>query len=74
MARKRFVRILLIPILAPIFLIGWLLAFFGEHKVETKKSDQRTAAETNEGAVEIGVMPEMKEAPLEVSLKADDSA
>lgn len=76
MARKRLIRIALIPILAPLFLIGWLLAFFGEKKADAKKLRQHRIEESNEGAVEIGLLPDVTEdsAPLEVPLKSEDAA
>jgi hypothetical protein len=74
LARKRFVRIALIPILAPLFLTGWLLAFFGEQKAEARKSRQRSTREPKKDDVEIGLLAEVTGEPLEVPLKLEDAA
>ena len=69
------IRIALIPILAPLFLIGWLLAFLGEKKAEAKKLRQQAVEKSGEGALEIGLLPDAAEdlAPLEVPLKSKDA-
>jgi hypothetical protein len=60
LARKRSIRILLIPILAPLFL-GWLLAFSGQKKRAPRKSGQKTVKpkESQQEVLEIGVLPEV---------------
>ena len=76
MARKRSIRILLIPILAPLFLIGWLLAFSGQKKAENKKSRQKATEQTDpkRGVLEMGVLPEAADQELsEAPLKTENS-
>jgi hypothetical protein len=70
------IRIALIPILAPLFLIGWLLAFLGEKKAEAKSLRQHLAKKPDESNVEIGLLPDATEdlGPLEVPLKSKDAA
>ncbi|HTY74745.1 MAG TPA: hypothetical protein VMD05_04185 [Candidatus Nanoarchaeia archaeon] len=73
MARKRFIRIALIPILAPLFLIGWLLAFNGKQKTEAKKPLQRTAKENRKDVLEVGLLSEVEGVPLEAPLESKDA-
>jgi hypothetical protein len=55
-ARKRYLRIVLLPLLVPIFLIGWALAHVGE-KADNKKRPSQKARPLKE-ALEIGLLPE----------------
>lgn len=38
MTRKRLITIVLLPILAPLFLIGWELAQIGDQKLAVRKT------------------------------------
>ena len=75
LARKRLLRIALIPLLAPLFLIGWLLTFSGQKKSESKKSNQKLAEKSKEDPLEIGLLPEavIDREPIEVPLKTESS-
>jgi hypothetical protein len=55
-ARKRYLRIALLPFLVPIFLIGWALAHVGE-KADNKKRPSQKARPLKE-ALEIGLLTE----------------
>ncbi len=57
MARKRYLRIILLPFLAPIFLLGWMLAYKGE-KVAPKKLVAQTVKAVNQADLEMGVLAE----------------
>jgi len=73
LARKRFIRIALIPILAPLFLIGWLLAFNGKQKADAKKRLQRPAKENKKDVLEVGMLSEVAGVPLETPLESKDA-
>jgi len=59
LARNRFVRIALFPVLAPIFLFGWLLFYFGEQTPAVKKSSRQVAKAAQDDVVKIGVLGEV---------------
>jgi hypothetical protein len=58
--RSKIVRILLLPILAPIFLIGWSLYHIGEstHKQKPKPKNKTSATPEN---IELMAIPEQEE-------------
>ncbi len=59
MAKPSKLRLLLLPILAPIFLIGWALAHTGQNQKPTKKRLPAAAKTTvHKDLVEIGVLAE----------------
>jgi ABC-type maltose transport system permease subunit len=61
MTRRRIFRIILLPILAPIFLIGWLFTFMGTHKQSAKTAHGNLAINSKETGIEIGVLADGKE-------------
>jgi hypothetical protein len=60
--RNRIIRIALLPILAPIFLVGWALAHIGEQKLVSAKTPRPKVSIANkESGVEIGVFEAKEE-------------
>ncbi len=59
--------VLLFPVLAIVFIVGWLLSIVGESQSGTKKSPQRTAPVSmrqdavEEDQLEMGLMEELTE-------------
>ncbi len=72
LARKRSKRILLFPIIVPLFLLGWVLTWVGTRKVTPAKPTKRPAKPAAKETLEIGVLPEIEtelvaETPQEAS-------
>ena len=62
MTRRSIIRIALLPIFAPIFLVGWLLANIGKQNLVTRKAPSPIVlAAKKEGTIEIGLLAEDKE-------------
>lgn len=62
MAKKRVIRLALLPILAPLFIVGWMLAHVGEQKSARRvPSRPRVVATQKEDTFEIGILSEGKE-------------
>ncbi|MFB3890312.1 MAG: hypothetical protein ACE14S_12560 [Candidatus Bathyarchaeia archaeon] len=62
MPRRRIVRILLFPILAVVFLIGWLLYAFGKARNPSKKEQEKKPDGAKKAeSVEIGLLGEAEE-------------
>ena len=66
--RNRIITILLFPVIAFIFMIGWILYWIGKQKENTKKKPQRNSSsvvkdveETEEDSIEVGLMEELDE-------------
>jgi hypothetical protein len=65
--KKQRIRLLLLPILAPMFLLGWVLSFIGE-RGETKqmlKINAHKVTETREDTIQMGLMAELEEDIIE---------
>ncbi len=60
LARKRSRRILLFPIIAPLFLLGWVLTWVGTRKGTAAKQTKRPAKPAAKETLEIGVLPEIE--------------
>ncbi len=60
LARKRTRRILLFPIIVPLFLLGWVLTWVGTRKVTPAKPTKRLAKPVPKETLEIGVLPEIE--------------
>ncbi len=58
MARHRYLRLALFPILVPIFLVGWALTVIGARKPASKKTDRKAATIAREVNLEFGVIAE----------------
>ncbi len=61
MARKRALRMLLLPILAPLFLLGWVLTRFGKQSLSAKRKAHRLTKEAKDESVQFGLLSEMNE-------------
>jgi hypothetical protein len=60
--RRRAVAILLFPVLAIIFIVGWIMYALGEPKASTKRSPSRNAkAAKKEHDLETGLLAELAE-------------
>ena len=66
--RNRIITILLFPVIAFIFMIGWILYWIGKHQTKTKEKPQRNSSsvvkdveETEEDSIEVGLMEELDE-------------
>ena len=66
--RNRIITILLFPVIAFIFMIGWILYWIGKQKEDTKEKPQRNSSsvvkdveETEEDSIEVGLMEELDE-------------
>jgi hypothetical protein len=65
MAKNRLLRILLLPMLAVVFLIGYALATIGEPKPrKTHKHMQNKPTQNTSPEIEIGVLVPQEEQPL----------
>ena len=69
--RNRIITILLFPVIAFLFMIGWILYWVGKQKINTKEEPQRNsnsvvkdAEETEEDSIEVGLMEELNEEQL----------
>jgi hypothetical protein len=58
LARHRYARLALFPILVPIFLVGWALTVVGARKPTGKKTERKVTKAVREFNVEIGVIAE----------------
>jgi hypothetical protein len=62
LTRRSIIRIALLPIFAPIFLIGWVLANIGKQNLAARKAPRPIVfVAKKEGAIEIGLLAEDKE-------------
>jgi hypothetical protein len=61
LARNRYIRIALLPLLGLIFMIGWILAYIGEQNANGKKSRRQPVKAAKESTLEIGVLAEVGE-------------
>jgi hypothetical protein len=66
--RNRIITILLFPVIAFIFMIGWILYWIGKHQPNTKEEPQKSlnriakdAEETEEDTIEVGLIEELDE-------------
>jgi hypothetical protein len=57
----RTLRILLFPIFVPLFLIGWIVAYSGEPKSETKQAPKPKMQPTEKFDLEVGLLEEENE-------------
>jgi len=64
LARNRYIKIALLPLLGLIFMLGWILAYLGEQKGNSKKSRRQPVEAAKESTLEIGVLAEVGENPL----------
>jgi hypothetical protein len=68
LTRNRILRIALLPILAPIFLVGWVVAHLGEQELASRKARRtRVSAAKIESPMEMGLLAERKEDEIVVS-------
>ena len=66
--KRRLLKIALLPILAPIFLIGFALTHFGEPKSEIRNVPRsKTKPSKEEETMEIGLLSEAKEEEMVVA-------
>jgi len=64
LARNRYIRIALLPLLGLIFMLGWILAYLGEQNANSKKSRRQPVKAAKESTLEIGVLAELpKDSP-----------
>jgi hypothetical protein len=66
--RNRIITILLFPVIAFIFMIGWIMYWIGKQKENTEKKPQRNsssvikdAEEPEKDSIEVGLMEELDE-------------
>jgi hypothetical protein len=65
MRKNRGVRLLLFPFLALVFVVGWVLVWFGEPKNDGKKVLHRKVETVDsEDAVEVGMLEKLEEEPV----------
>ena len=60
LTRKNLAKITLMPILAPLFLITWLVSYFGGRKAEAK-SRQHVVNISRQNVLETGLMAALAE-------------
>ena len=61
LTRRRYLRIILLPFVAPIFFIGWILVCLGKEKPTVKRRPLTAAKPAKDDAIEVGVLNEMED-------------
>lgn len=61
LARKRVLRMLLLPILAPLFLLGWMLAYFGKKNLMARNQARHPPKAAEDEALKFGLLNEINE-------------
>ena len=75
LTRRRYLRIILLPFVAPIFFIGWILVCLGKEKAAVERRPLTAAKSAREDDIEVGLLNEMEDelSPLvEHSKKGSD--
>ncbi len=59
MAKNRFRRLMLLPILAPFIVVGWMLANHGKRKTSPEKKMQKTVKVAESYNYEFGMLDDL---------------